>query len=438
MPRQVFFDGLNLALEKGTGIATYTRYLLRANSNLQHQTGILYSGRRAPSVSQAMREIDFFDNPNVFHGSEAKKRATYVYDNLKNGFSARPTELKFGGVVFSGETKLRVPHADKYYVARNVFGYANWRFKTTGSLTPIHFDTPPDIMHLTYQLPLYVPRAANVWTIHDLVPLRLPHTTLDDKASMYRLLKYIARKADHIVTVSENSRRDIISLLGVEERRVSNTYQCVEFDKSDLERTDSGVAEELSGSFGLDFGGYLLFFGALEPKKNVARLLDAYLASGVEIPLVLVMGQGWSNEKENRILSDHHMREMEAAGRKVSLRRRFVRFEYVSRSMLTTLVRGARAVLFPSLYEGFGLPVLEAMSLGTPVLTSNTSSLPEVAGSAALTVDPYDMHSIAKGIRALASDCALCAELSQRGRKQAELFSMQRYQERLKNVYDKL
>jgi glycosyltransferase involved in cell wall biosynthesis len=99
------------------------------------------------------------------------------------------------------------------------------------------------------------------------------------------------------------------------------------------------------------------------------------------------------------------------------------------------LVRGARAVLFASLYEGFGLPVLEAMQLGTPVLTSTTSSLPEVAGNAALIVDPYSPSAIAEGLRCLESDRALCERLSAAGLRQAEGFSRARYADRLTALY---
>jgi len=106
--------------------------------------------------------------------------------------------------------------------------------------------------------------------------------------------------------------------------------------------------------------------------------------------------------------------------------------------MLVTLIRGARAVLFPSLYEGFGLPVLEAMMLGTPVVTSRASSIPEIGGDAVLYVDPYDADDIATAIRTIASDADLRGELAQRGRAQAELFSVARYRERVAALYNRL
>ncbi len=179
-------------------------------------------------------------------------------------------------------------------------------------------------------------------------------------------------------------------------------------------------------------------FGAFEPKKNIRMLIDSYLASGVRLPLVLVMGSGWGNEREAKLLNDQQVREAESSRRHTPVRRHLIRFEYVTRSMLVTLIRGARSVLFPSLYEGFGLPVLESMALGTPVLTSNTSSLPEVAGAAAVQVDPYDRAAISSAIRMLAEDDALCQELSVKGLAQASLFSPERYKERINDLYNKL
>jgi glycosyltransferase involved in cell wall biosynthesis len=285
----------------------------------------------------------------------------------------------------------------------------------------------PDILHCTYPLPLRVKSALNLYTIHDLVPLRLPFTTLDNKRQTFRLLKKIADKADHIVTVSENSKRDIVALLGVDERRVTNTYQAIDIPEEYLARPEAAIANQLAGSFGLDLDGYLLFYGALEPKKNVGRLIEAYLASGVDVPLVVVLGGGWQNEAETRLLA-----EQSQNGRG---RPRIRRLDYLGFSTLVTLIRGARAVVFPSLYEGFGLPVLEAMAMGAPVVASRESALPEIAGDAALLIDPYDGDAIRRAIVTIAADADLRAELSHRGRRRAALFSLSRYRERMAALY---
>jgi glycosyltransferase involved in cell wall biosynthesis len=175
--------------------------------------------------------------------------------------------------------------------------------------------------------------------------------------------------------------------------------------------------------------GYYLFFGALEPKKNLARLLEAHLASGSRHPLVIVGAPGWGSERDVKLLEQ--FAELDRQSRLKWL-------GYLPRQTLATVIAGARAVVFPSLYEGFGLPVLEAMSLGTPVITSNTSSLPEVAGEAALMVDPMKVRSIAHAINTLEGDDRAVSELRQRGLAQAERFSAAAYRKRLAGFYRQL
>src|SRR5207247_3736639 len=179
---------------------------------------------------------------------------------------------------------------------------------------------------------------------------------------------------------------------------------------------------------------YLLFYGAIEPRKNVHRLVDAYMLSAVEIPLAVTGPVGCGNQADAKWLSD--MREEERS--RPQDKRRIHHFEYVSLPMLVTLIRGARAIVFPSLYEGFGLPVLEAMLLGTPVVTSRVSSLPEIAGDAALYVNPYEVDDIARGIKTIAADEGLRSELAERGRAQAELFSLSQYRKRVAALYERL
>jgi glycosyltransferase involved in cell wall biosynthesis len=143
---------------------------------------------------------------------------------------------------------------------------------------------------------------------------------------------------------------------------------------------------------------------------------------------------GWGNKTEAKRLQELRTE----GGARPNGGRRIHHFEYVSLPMLVTLIRGARAVVFPSLYEGFGLPVLEAMLLGTPVVTSHASSLPEIAGDAALYVNPYQIDEIAQAIKTITADGDLRAELVRRGRIQAELFSVARYRERLAAMYERL
>jgi glycosyltransferase involved in cell wall biosynthesis len=435
MVGRVFFDGLNLSLAQGTGVATYTRMLTQVVGDLGGEVGVVYASAHKPPKDPLLREVAFFDEKREVKTPLARQIIDCFTDQLRSFPTIRPLPVELDGVVVRREFETTLPAHHRAFVAHNLFTSARAHFANTNKFARLAFDAPPDIFHCTYQLPLRAKSACNIYTIHDLVPLRLPFTTLDNKRQMFRLLQRIAKQADHIVTVSENSKRDIIELLGVEERRITNTYQAVQFPTAHGERPDAALAEQLGGSYGLELNEYLLFFGALEPKKNVGRLIEGYLSSGVDIPLVLVASQGWNNKSETKLIAsllDTHGGDAPVNRR---VRRSVYRYDYVPLSLLTTLIRGARAVVFPSLYEGFGLPVLESMVLGTPVVTSRESSIPEVAGDAALLVDPYSTDEIATAIRTIVNDADLRAELSQRGRIQAANFSIDRYRERVGALY---
>ena len=436
---KVIFDGFNLALEEGTGVATYARMVIKVARELGHKVGVVYASPETPPRNPVLREIGFFDEKRATKRSRTREILHAVTDQIRCHLPVRPTAVELSGVVVTRQFNDIMPLHDDIFVTRNLFSNAERHFALSKAFVELAFGERPDIFHCTYPLPLRTKSACNIYTIHDLVPLRLPFTTLDNKRKMFRLLKKIAADADHIVTVSENSKRDIISLLSVDETRITNTYQAVTFTTECTERTEAEIAEQLAGSFGLEFREYLLFFGAMEPKKNVGRLIEAYLASGVDVPLVLVVGEGWQNEKEAMLLEAQGGNEPNSmAIRQPRVKRQVVRFRYMSPSNLVTLIRGARAVVFPSLYEGFGLPVLEAMVLGTPVVTSRESSLPEIAGEAALLVDPYNTDEIARAITRIVNDADLRVELSQRGRTQAAKFSVDRYRERVQALYASL
>ena len=434
MTRRIYFDGLNLSLARGTGIATYTRLLAGIVQELGYEVGVVYSSRNRPPKNPLLREISFFDYRDDDKIPVSRQVWDAVVDQVHYPLGVKPSSLDLSGLVVTDQFASRLPTRANLFVARNLFINSRRYFSWSGRFAQLEFDAPPDILHCTYQLPVRAKSACNIYTIHDLVPLRLPFTTLDNKRQTYRMLRKIGAEADHIVTVSEHSKRDIVELLGVDEKRVTNTYEAIEFPQEFVERSDDLVAEQLRGSFGLKSQNYLLFYGALEPKKNVQRLIDAYLLSAVDVPLVITGAVGWGNKAEARWLKE--MREDERS--RPQEERRIHQFEYVSVPMLVTLIRGARAVLFPSLYEGFGLPVLESMRLGTPVVTSRTSSLPEIAGDAALYVNPYETDEIARAIKTIVADAGLRAELAQRGRARADLFSVERYRERLAALYEQL
>jgi glycosyltransferase involved in cell wall biosynthesis len=435
---RIYIDGFNLSLEQGTGVATYARNLSFALRDLGAEVGVLY-GTSASTISfqSLIREIAFFD-PRVGKPSWLVEWLTGVWRSMTLPFGEIATQVPITGRVIRETFRSRLPHFDHIWNIQGLYEKQRLYGRFFGRRLGVHFRRPPEIMHWTYPLALRAVQSKNIYTLHDLVPLRLPYTTLDNKRYYFRLIRRLARSADHIVTVSEASKRDIINLFGVSESKITNTYQAVDIPEKFRNLPVTDVKSDVEGSFGLTYKKYFLFFGAIEPKKNVGRMIEAYLASGVTDPLVIVGKKAWKSEEELRLISDNeHVRYLLTNGNITERRFRILQIDYASFPLLVSLIRGAKAVLFPSLYEGFGLPALEAMSLGTPVLTSNTASMPEVVGEAAMQVNPYDTRALVDGIRALDQDEDLRGRLSIEGPVRAQEFSAERYQARLADVYGK-
>lgn len=427
MAAHIDVDGYNLALEEGTGVATYARNLTVALGQMGVRTNVLYGHRMGAGADPFMKEIRFFD-PFVASKTPFLNWPGDVWRLIKCLGGVRAFEVPITGKVVADDFRGRLPRYDKILNANSLYVRAHDWFDLTGRSLEITVPQPPQVMHWTYPLPVRVKGAKNIYTLHDLVPLRLPHTTLDKKRRYLSLMRLLAREADHLVTVSEASRRDIMELLGVPENRVTNTYQAAEVPAELLSPQGVEIGKAIEQAFGLHSGAYYLFFGAVEPKKNVARLIQGFLAAQTDARLVIVGKKAWKYKKQLALL------EMitETGGQQI------IHLDYMPYAMLVSLIRGAKGVLFPSLYEGFGLPVLEAFQVGTPVLTSNTASLPEVAGDAALAVDPYDPGAIAEGIRRLDREAKLRADLVRKGKVQAAKFSHEAYRERLRGLYGRL
>jgi glycosyltransferase involved in cell wall biosynthesis len=431
----VVIDGYNLSLEKGTGIATYARNLSYCLKSLGYEVGVLYGAKAPPKLDPLLKEITFFDPIISKPPSWLRRRIRHTREGVTAALGSKAVQIPITGNVVYDTYVSRLPAFDSIWNATDLFNRARRVFRWWGQLHRVQMHRKPALMHWTYPLPIRVSGARNIYTLHDLVPLRLPYTTLDNKHKYLKLIKLLVQRADHIVTVSETSRRDIMSLLGVPDHRVTNTYQAVSIPERLRSKPDDVVKREVEGTFGLKFRGYFLFYGAIEPKKNVGRLIEGYLGSNVGTPLVIVGAPAWKSEQELKLLDADHIRPTTPANPEATAQRRVIRLDYVPFPLLVSLIRGAKATLFPSLYEGFGLPVIESMLLGTPVLSSNAGSIPEVAGEAALLIDPYDTNAISEAIRALDSNAELRDTLAEKGRKQAGLFSEEAYKKKIHVLY---
>jgi glycosyltransferase involved in cell wall biosynthesis len=427
-------DGFNLAMPRGTGVATYGIGLAETAAALGHRTvgvfGIDVGDR------MATRELLFFDRIGKDRPPENRKqhRRRQRRETFRSFLPAHGYEVPISDAVEKQAMDGRLPRFDRLVSSPSLFDIAERRLRRSGRMLTLRMPDPPDIMHWTYPIPVRLEGARNVYTLHDLVPLRLPYTTLDNKALYRTLIELCIAQGDHICTVSESSRNDILSMFPkAAPDKVTNSYQTAPMPAELLARDPAEDAQVVERLFGLGPRGYYLFFGALDPKKNLARIIEAYLTSHSDTPLVIVGARHWGTEQESRIFGkDGISLYGEAAAKGL------VQLDYLPRDMLLRLVRGARAVLFPSIYEGFGLPALEAIRLGTPLIASNVSSLPEVVGEAGLLVDPYDVQAIAGAIRAIDADPAVGNGLSAAAPAQAAKFSDEAYRARLSAMYEKV
>lgn len=281
-----------------------------------------------------------------------------------------------------------------------------------------------DVFHTSEVLLWQQPGAWNAITVYDLTALLFPawHTA-ETRRLQQRKARFIREQADGVIVISETTRRDVVTHLGIPPERVHVVPAGVDPAYRPLEREQ--VARTLA-PLGLRPGGYILHVGTIEPRKNLLRLAEAYdlvrRRMGSAAPrLVLAGAVGWKCADV--------LRRIEALGEAALL------LGHVPAELLPALYNGARLSLYPSLYEGFGLPPLEAMACGTPVVVSTGGALPEVVGDAGVQVDPQDAEALAAAIVELLTDSEQWTALRQAGLARAAGFSWARSARRLLEVY---
>lgn len=289
------------------------------------------------------------------------------------------------------------------------------RLWTVGRLAAEMIIRPPDVLFVpAHSLPPVVPRASVV-TIHDLGYRHFPGEHPTATRWLRRVSNTIsARRATRVIAISRATRDDLVRFERMRPERLS----VVHHGRAPWFRPveDAEQVEAVRARYGLD-RPFFLFVGTLQPRKNLERLLAAFdrVAEGrPDLLLALVGAGGWQPDRLEQALSG------------VRARDRVRPLGYVPDDDLPSLLSGSLGLAFPSLYEGFGLPALEAMSCGTPVLTSSTSSLPEVVGDAGLLVDPLDVDAITHGLARLADDAGLRHDLGRRGLARAADFTWER------------
>jgi glycosyltransferase involved in cell wall biosynthesis len=279
-----------------------------------------------------------------------------------------------------------------------------------------------------YVLPPLV-TCRSVVTIHDCIHLMFPQYLPNRLALAYARasIALASRRATCIMTVSESSKRDLLRFFDIDPEKISVIYNAYD-ERFGVEPREEDVVRvreryQLHDEF-------VLYAGNVKPHKNLERLIDAFdivRKRGLDrLKLVLIGDEISKYAALRRAVHQHQLHK-------------FVRFlGYLPEETLAVMYRLAGVFVFPSLYEGFGLPPLEAMASGTPVVTSNVSSLPEVAGDAAVLVDPYDARSIADGIHRVLTDESLRRDLRQKGVARAHQFSWETSVRRIRDIYQQV
>jgi glycosyltransferase involved in cell wall biosynthesis len=306
-------------------------------------------------------------------------------------------------------------------------------YKAIWNLIPLKyqrfFNYKSDISHFfNYMLPPGV-HGKKIITVYDMVYKAYPEVVRFKTKTMLNLgLKKSIKNSDKIITISEFSKSEIIKYFPECEDKIDIVYCGVDYDLFRPISNEQAITN-VKNKYGIT-GQYLLYLGTLEPRKNIERLIEAYskILKDVSDPPTLVIsgGKGWMYdtifEKVNEL----------------NISSNIIFTGYIDKHHIPILLSGAVAFIFPSLYEGFGLPVLEAMACGTPVITSNLSSLPEVVGDAAILVDPYSVEAICEAIIKVTIDEALRESLSKKGIDRSKLFSWDAAALKLHRIYEGL
>lgn len=283
-----------------------------------------------------------------------------------------------------------------------------------------------DLFHATdFTLPPTLPRTKTLLTVHDLSFVRVPQTASPSlKAYLDAVVPRSVRRAHHVLADSQATKDDLIDLYGVAPEKITVVLSGVD---SHFQRAeDLAKRAAVRAKYGIGDKPYIFAIGTVQPRKNYARLIQALAQVRTlhDVILVIAGGKGWLEDEMYRTLDALNMRQ-------------HVRLiGFADDDDLPTLYSEACCLAFPSLYEGFGLPILEAMACGTPVLTSNVSSMPEAAGDAAMLVDPRDTEAIIHALMKLVADSPTREQLIERGFAHVKHFTWGRSAAQLADIYE--
>lgn len=354
--------------------------------------------------------------------SRFRCQGTYVYaQNLLREF--KQLARKDTGVCFSlfassrnGNDAIHIAPEDRFelYSSALLDHDRLWRFGGAGfSASRAH----ANVIFIPTAATLPVGRVPAVCTIHDVTPITMPSHSPRVSAIQRVLLKGCARFSRTIVTSSECSKRDIVRHLGVPEERVVVIHDGCDQALFNPGPPEMAALEALRARLGIE-KPYLLHHGTIQPRKNLKRLIEAFRRmlsenAGLDFDLVLAGQLGWASDEIVNAAKSNGKGRVLLAG-------------MMDDSDLVLLIKGASLAVVPSLYEGFSLPIVEAMACGVPTIASNTSCLPEISGNALAYFDPLSVEAIAACMQKVLRDSALSLRLRQQGIDRAREFTWER------------
>ena len=336
--------------------------------------------------------------------------------------------------VFSGESLIKVNSLVKFpNVTVKIYRMHRGLLRRLWHFIPFisadFFYKGIDFLHLSDIFYLPTRRIPTLATIYDVTPSLFPHYHYARNIEFHkRRNKFVAQNSKLVITLSQNSKKDINNVLGIPTSKIrvisggiSDKYYPIE------NRT---IVQKVLKKYDLKDGEYFLFIGTIEPRKNIEGFLEAYakIRNQLKSPFkVVIIGEkawGWENIQKNIA--------------RLNLKKDVLVTGYISDDDLVDIINGAKLFIYPSFYEGFGLPVLEAMACGIPVIGSNTSSLPELIGDSGFMVDPNDHNKLASYMLQITYDAKLYAKLSKKSLERAKLFSWKSSAQKTLKVYEEM
>ena len=392
--------------ERETGNETYTLNLARALLRLtgRDPKGFSWDALGPPNATQELpatrrtQQRRFGSTPRFFLLATHPDRLHAALPELRDSANAQVVALRPANAL------LRIPFGLPWASLRGSF----------------------DLLHVTYNAPPLNP-CPTVVTIHDISFEHYPQFfSPRDLLILKTLVPLSARRAAHILTVSQHAKQEIVDRYGLPPDKITVTYEAAGEQFRPIDDPDS--LQAVRTTYGIGEGPFVLALGNLQPRKNIARLVEAFAM--VARKVISQRNDFSQSDVISRLViaGKAQWRESEVfqAVQQAGLEGRVVFPGYVDDVDLPALYSAATVFVYPSLYEGFGLPPLEAMACGTPVISTRAASLPEVVGDAALLVEPTDTAALAQALHAVLTQPALHADLCERGLSRAAQFSWER------------